>query len=46
MNYDPEAIIDNNNCVYDGFADSTIWKLIWNDEFNQSNIDLSKWNHE
>jgi len=46
MNYDPDAITDDNNCVYDGFADSTLWQLIWNDEFNQSAIDPSKWNHQ
>ncbi len=46
INFDSEALIDDNNCIYDSFADSTIWDLVWNDEFNQSTIDISKWNHE
>ena len=46
MNYDPDAITEDNNCVYDGFADSTLWQLVWNDEFNESAIDPSKWNHQ
>ena len=45
FNHDPDATI-NANCVYDGFADTTLWELVWNDEFNLSNIDQSKWNHE
>ena len=45
LNYDPDATIDAN-CVYDAFADTTQWELVWNDEFNLSNIDQSKWNHE
>jgi beta-glucanase (GH16 family) len=45
INYNPDATIDAN-CVYDGFADTTQWELVWNDEFNLSNIDQSKWNHE
>ena len=46
INFDSQAITDNNNCIYDGIADSTIWSLIWNDEFNNNYIDQSKWNHE
>ena len=45
LNYDPDATIDAN-CVYDDFADATQWELVWNDEFNLSDIDQSKWNHE
>ena len=45
VNYDPDAIVHDGNCVYDSFPDSTIWNLIWNDEFNGNSIDLSKWNH-
>jgi len=45
FNYDPDATIDAN-CVYDDFADTTLWQLVWNDEFNLGYIDQSKWNHE
>ena len=45
LNYDPDATIDAN-CVYDAFADTTQWELVWNDEFNLGYIDQSKWNHE
>ncbi len=46
INYDPNAITDDNNCVYDGFADSTLWQLVWNDEFNGSQIDPSRWGYD
>ena len=45
INYDSLATI-NANCVYDAFADTTQWELVWNDEFNLGYIDQSKWNHE
>ena len=45
FNYDPDATIDAN-CVYDAFADTAQWELVWNDEFNLNYINQSKWNHE
>ena len=45
INYDSLFTI-NANCAYDGFADTTQWELVWNDEFNLGYIDQSKWNHE
>ena len=47
FNFNPEATVnDPANCVYNSFADTTMWELIWNDEFNNPYIDNSKWNFE
>lgn len=42
-NYNPSAIIDDGSCIEE-FPDG--WNLVWNDEFNSENIDLSRWTHE
>ncbi len=44
-NFDPIATVDDGNCL----KSSEIpvgWSLTWNDEFNGSSIDTTKWNHE
>ena len=44
VNYNPDATIDDGNCVND--ISPAGWKLVWNDEFNGTELDLSKWNRE
>ena len=43
MNYN-ENSTDDYNCIYDNLPEN--FNLIWNDEFNSPQIDLSKWNFE
>ena len=43
INYNEDST-DNYNCIYDTPPEN--FNLIWNDEFNSPEIDLSRWNFE
>ena len=43
INYDSAAVLDDGNCVTSALAG---WSLVWNDEFNGTELDLTKWNRE
>lgn len=40
VDYEDIALSTNNNASLDG------WKLIWNDEFNGSSLDTTKWSYQ
>ena len=42
INY-TESSTDNSNCVYEEYSG---WQWYWGDEFEKTNLDLSKWAHQ
>jgi len=43
-NYD-ENSTENTNCIYNEVLPEG-WTLVWNDEFNSDNLDLTKWDYQ